>query len=132
MRVMSLFLCLPLVLTSASAREAPLPPAKAFALNWERRGDELRLNWRIPNGYYLYRSHIKATDDAGRALALTTPKGQRKADPTFGDTEVYYRTARATVRHAGAVRLTYRGCQEDGLCYIPVTVRIPTQERSRP
>ncbi|BBF79459.1 cytochrome c-type biogenesis protein DsbD [Asticcacaulis excentricus] len=133
MRVMSLFLCLPLVLTSASAREAPLPPDRAFALSWQRQGDQVRLNWRMPKGYYLYRAHIEAKDASGRPLSVKTPAGRIKPDPTFGPTEVYYGTARASLRHAGPVRLTYRGCQEDGLCYIPITVVIPAlQERPRP
>lgn len=133
MRVMSLFLCLPLVLTSASAREAPLPPDRAFALNWQRQGDQVRLNWRMPKGYYLYRAYIDAQDASGRSLSVKTPAGRIKHDPTFGPTEVYLGEARASLHHGGPVWLTYRGCQEDGLCYIPITVVIPAlQERPRP
>lgn len=130
---MSLCLCLILWFGHASAAPAPLPPQKAFVLTWQRQGDQVRLNWQMPKGYYLYRDHIEAKDASGRPLSVKTPAGQIKPDPTFGPTEVYYGTARASLRHAGPVRLTYRGCQEDGLCYIPVTVLIPAApERPRP
>lgn len=127
MRVVSLFLCLiTLLVLPASAHQSPLPAAQAFRLNWTREGDRVRLNWRMPKGYYLYRAYIEATDATGRPLTVTTAKGQTISDPTFGRVEVYYRTATATIRHTGDIRLSYRGCQQDGLCYMPVSLVILT------
>jgi len=120
---LSLLCCL--LAAPVAAREAPLPAAKAFVLSWTHQDEMLRLNWRMPEGYYLYRAYIEASDENGRPLTVITPRGQHKNDPSFGGVEVYYRTAKASLRYRGAVRLTYRGCQEDGLCYVPVTVNIP-------
>lgn len=110
----------------AGAREAPLPADQAFVLSHKRAADgSLKLSWKIRKGYYLYREHMDAEDAAGQSLLIETPGGQMKADPTFGTVEVYYGRARARIAHRGAVRLTYRGCQADGLCYLPVRVTIP-------
>jgi thioredoxin:protein disulfide reductase len=55
-------------------------------------------------------------------LALATPTGVVKDDPTFGPTEVFYESLTATVAAPGdQMRVTFQGCQEDGLCYPPVT-----------
>lgn len=132
MRPVLLCLSLCLVTAPSAAREAPLPAAKAFVLNWTREAGTLRVQWRMPEGYYLYRAHIEAMDEAGRPLKAITPKGVHKDDATFGGTEVYYRTARARIVYGGAVSLTYRGCQDNGLCYMPVTVHIPAAPASHP
>ncbi|MDC7683307.1 protein-disulfide reductase DsbD family protein [Asticcacaulis sp. BYS171W] len=127
MRVMPFFFVLFLLAAPVAAREAPLPPAQAFAMSYARKGDEVRLRWVMPKGYYLYREHITAADAQGRTLNVRTPNATLKADPTFGPVEVYYGTARADIRHKGAITLSYRGCQEDGLCYIPIRVVIPAR-----
>ncbi|WP_162148417.1 protein-disulfide reductase DsbD domain-containing protein [Asticcacaulis sp. YBE204] len=124
---MSFFLALLVVAAPVAAREAPLPPAQAFAMTYVRQGDAVQVRWVMPKGYYLYREHITASDAQGRTVKIRTPNGTMKADPTFGPVEVYYGTARADIRHKGAITLSYRGCQADGLCYIPVRVVIPAR-----
>lgn len=106
----------------AQALPPPLPVEEAFTLEATPEGEGLTLAWSIEEGYYLYREYLAAEDADGTALALETPEGVAMDDPTFGATEVYYDGVTARVAAPeGPVRITYQGCQEDGLCYPPVT-----------
>jgi thioredoxin:protein disulfide reductase len=89
----------------------------------------LRLDWRIAPGDYLYRDKITVKTAGGEAVAVTTPPGQIKDDPTFGTTEVYHDHVQADIAAAdlpatGQVVVTYQGCAERGICYPPVRKRI--------
>src|SRR5690606_25256317 len=63
---------------------------------------------------------------------LDLPQGDMKADPYFGDTEVYHEDVFAELPVARAtpdaldleLELGYQGCAEDGICYPPETRRI--------
>ena len=117
-----LFISLFLALGPALAAN-PLPVDQAFRLSVLKDTDgRLVLNWRIADGYYLYRDHIEAKDGQGKALVVDTQPGQPKDDPNFGRLEVYYTHATASVKaDAQPLALTYQGCQEDGICYRPET-----------
>jgi thioredoxin:protein disulfide reductase len=113
----------------ASSGDDFLPPEKAFRLSASAEGpDRVRLDWVIAPGYYLYRDRIKIADDAGRIGATAFPEGQVKSDEYFGKQVVYHDELVAIVplTHATdgkplALRVTYQGCAEAGLCYPPVT-----------
>jgi len=108
---------------------APLPASDAFQLEVTRdQQGALVFSWDIAPGYYLYRAHIGARQDDA-ALALTTPPGTAKDDPTFGSTEVYYDSATATLATPvfGTLELTFQGCQDDGLCYAPEIRHVDAQ-----
>ncbi|NBJ10707.1 protein-disulfide reductase DsbD [Microvirga arsenatis] len=93
------------------------------------------LDWAIAPDMYLYRDKVIVSASPGDAkpLPVETSPGQKKDDPTFGETEVYHDAARATVS-AGAlaaasspqtVHVTYQGCAEKlGICYPPETKAI--------
>lgn len=93
------------------------------------RGD-VRLSWTIATGAYLYRDHVKlAAGDPPRAVPATTSPGEMKEDPGFGRVEIWRAKGEALVqaadlRAAGSPRqlsVTYQGCEEDSICYPPVT-----------
>jgi len=112
---------------AAPAAADPLPADEAFQLRASRTADgSVRFDWTIADGYYMYRSHIVAKGVDGSELKLETPHGTTKEDPIFGVTEVYYERATATVPGAShqPIEITYQGCQEDGICYVPQTKRI--------
>ena len=123
---------------SRSGEEDFLPPDQAFALTTKvERPDQVILEWAIAPDYYLYKERVKvSTDTAGvQVSAPLLPKGTPKEDEFLGKTEVYHDTLRATVpisRSAGgalpvALKVTYQGCAEAGLCYNPITKTVQLQ-----
>ncbi len=103
--------------------DAPLRPEEAFVLTaTPLPAGGLALEWQIEDGYYLYRDYLAAATLAGEALVLETPTGITKDDPNFGPSEIYYDTLTARLGETvGTVNITWQGCQEDGLCYPPIT-----------
>ena len=120
-------LVMSLVLTAGavSAQAAPLQPDKAFALTVRPDGQgALQLTWDIADGYYLYRSRFSA-EIGGSTGDLTLPKGETHDDPWFGPEEIFRGTVTARLASPAAeVTLGWQGCQEDGICYAPQTVRL--------
>ena len=94
-------------------------------------GDRVRIDWRVADGYYLYRNKIKVKTAAQATLgALQLPEGESKTDEYFGTQQVYHHpfTGSITVARPGQAALelpltvTYQGCsQVFGVCYPPVT-----------
>ncbi|SEO21945.1 thiol:disulfide interchange protein DsbD [Paracoccus alcaliphilus] len=110
-------------LTAAQAQ--PLQPEDAFALTVSQgEGDALVLNWRIADGYYLYRSSFAAEVD-GQSLPLSLPEGEVYEDPYFGEGQIYRGAVTARLENLGKpVILHWQGCQQDGICYAPQSVRL--------
>lgn len=93
-----------------------------------------------PN-YYLYRDRISFSVVQPPTIAIakvTLPKGEPKADPTFGTVEVFRRPVEAIIdlkrsdrqENQLQLRATYQGCNEPlGVCYPPIektlTVALP-------
>jgi thiol:disulfide interchange protein DsbD len=109
-----------------------LQPDQAFRFDATAEGtDQVRLNWEIADGYYLYRTRIKVitASPAAQLGALQMPAGQIKNDEYFGKQEIYHQELRALVPVARAgvgsldlpLKVTYQGCAEAGLCYPPIT-----------
>ncbi len=112
----------------AHAQQDFLQPEQAFRLNVSKQADgQVRLNWDISKGYYLYRQQMKVeADPVGSAPQVEWPAGTRKTDATFGESEVYHDNVDVRVRVAGAQALTvvWQGCAEAGLCYPPQTQHV--------
>lgn len=108
----------------------PLDPEDAFIIEVLSVSDgRASIGWRIAEGYYLYRDQIAAHTADGAALAVETSAGRIKDDPGFGRVEVYYGNASILLPSAGGeVRITWQGCQEDGICYAPVTSSLSLPE----
>ncbi len=108
-----------------------------FQLKTQTLADgSVRLDWTIGKGAYLYRDHVAVTSGAPpRALAVSRSKGEIKEDPGFGTVEIWRGQGQATVmadvlRAAGSPRelaVTYQGCEEDSICYPPVTKTVSVQ-----
>jgi thiol:disulfide interchange protein DsbD len=112
-----------------------LPPDEAFRFAAIPDGpDHVRLIWQIADGYYLYRTRVKAatTSDQAQLGALEMPTGETKSDEYFGKQEIYHHelVAGVPVARASAAELalplqvTYQGCATAGLCYPPITKEI--------
>jgi len=121
--------------TVSSGSDEFLPPDQAFRFNAFPDGpDRVKLIWQIADGYYLYRSRIKATTTGDQAQlgGLDMPQGETKTDEYFGKQEIYHHelVVGVPVAHASAAELpvplkvTYQGCAHAGLCYPPITKEI--------
>jgi thioredoxin:protein disulfide reductase len=118
-----------------SSEDQFLQPDQAFRFDATAEGtDQVRLNWEIADGYYLYRTRIKVitASPAAQLGALQMPAGQIKNDEYFGRQEIYHLELRALVPVARAgvgsldlpLKVTYQGCAEAGLCYPPITKEV--------
>ena len=122
---MSLLMILMATLAIAQTRAAPLQPEDAFALSVQQDEDgALILNWQIAENYYLYRDGFRADAD-GENIPLTLPEGQGYDDPYFGTTQIYRQNVSATLEPQDQpITMSWQGCQQDGICYAPQTVRL--------
>jgi thiol:disulfide interchange protein DsbD len=83
--------------------------------------------WQMPDGYYLYRHQFGfETDNPAVGLGeAMIPAGKPKVDEWFGDVEVYYHSAQATIPILASnpvrIGISYQGCADAGLCYPPET-----------
>ncbi len=115
---------------TVTGEDGYLDPEVAFVLTSEARAkNDITLNWRIADGYYLYKQRIKLepADTAHPVGAIVLPKGEPHSDEFFGEQEVYRRSLDASFSlppsDAASVdfKITYQGCADAGLCYPPIT-----------
>ena len=113
-------------LPEAQAQGRPLQPDEAFVLT-ARPGEDgvLGLHWRIADGYYLYRSYFAAEAADGSSLPLALPEGEPYDDPYFGEEAIFRHDIGTRVETGGGpVTLHWQGCQQDGICYAPQSIRL--------
>lgn len=115
----------------AVADEELLEPDQAFEFSIEfQDADTFRLSWRIADGYYLYRHKFKfvTQTQSNKIIEPVLPSGQFKIDKQFGKVEVYRDqvTFNLTVQPDPDnklplnVTVTYQGCADVGVCYMPI------------
>ncbi|WP_386069359.1 protein-disulfide reductase DsbD [Tahibacter sp. UC22_41] len=104
----------------------------------------VRLEWKIADGYYLYRSRIKTGKPAaGLSLgSLELPPGEQKHDEFLGEVEVYHDKVAATqpvtldAGDTAEFSVSIQGCheREPKICYPPhatvVKVALPAAAAS--
>ncbi len=117
---------------TGATEAAPLPEAQAFGFEAiAGDGNTLLLRFTPAKGYYLYRDRTHLTLRAN-GIVLAPPRwpaGVTHHDEHFGDVVVYFDQADVTVpllrtrKEAQQVMLgaTFQGCQNDGICYPPMT-----------
>jgi thiol:disulfide interchange protein DsbD len=123
---------------SAKADE-PLPPEVVFTFLPEATApDRIEVRVGVHKDYYLYRSRLKFEVAEGQPVALGTPalpKGDMKTDEYFGEQEVYHHdfvVQLPVVRGSREaftlpLKLSWQGCWEGGLCYLPTTKTFDVQ-----
>ena len=109
-----------------------LPPDQAFKLTIKvRSANTLIAEFEPAEDYYLYKDKIAFEPKSTGTLIekISLPKGKMKDDPTFGQTEVYYKPFQAVISLKReipastqlALAATYQGCNEPiGVCYAPI------------
>ena len=114
----------------------PLPEDQAFAFEAIAfDGNQLLLRFTPARGYYVYRDRTSMALEGAQGVSLQAPrwpKGKAHRDEHFGDVVVYFDQAEVPVplkRHradavTATLRVTFQGCQTDGICYPPMTRRV--------
>ncbi|MEO6362513.1 MAG: protein-disulfide reductase DsbD, partial [Caldimonas sp.] len=118
---------------NSSAPDELLPPEQAFQLTVRAQDADTLIATLTPaKNYYLYRDRISFAIQNPPGVTVdkvSMPRGEIKADATFGDTEVFHRPIDAVIRLGGAgergksleLLATYQGCNEPlGVCYPPI------------
>ena len=109
-----------------------LPPDQAFKLTIKvRSAHTLIAEFKPAKNYYLYKDKITFNPKSAGTLIekISLPQGKMKNDPTFGQTEVYYKPFQAIISLKREIPVstqlslaaTYQGCNEPiGVCYAPI------------
>lgn len=97
-----------------------LPAKEAFIVEDYQRteNDSVKIEWKVADGYYLYKSKIKANSN-GDSLNVKTPQGVTVNDVNFGMQEVFKDNFEMTVKgvNGNTLVIEWQGCAEAGLCY---------------
>jgi thiol:disulfide interchange protein DsbD len=119
---------------SANAQQF-LPAEQAFVVEsyQQSKDGSVEVTWAIAEGYYLYKSKLKALSN-GNELSVTTPQGVTVNDVNFGKQEVFKEDFKMVVDGAaqGELVIKWQGCAEAGLCYPPETTNITLSESVTP
>ncbi len=105
-----------------------LPVEQAYRLNIVATEQGLQLQWRITDGYFLYRHGFKAAVDGRDMLAeARLPSGIVKQDELFGEVEIYHQQMVVDLPIGAdspfVLDVQSQGCSEEGLCYPPYKQR---------
>lgn len=105
-----------------------LEASQVFTLSTpQRQGDRLIAAGHVADGYYVYRTSLRAEDAQGVAVDLALSPGTRHTDEFFGDTDIYTGDALQLSlpgQTSGPVVLHWQGCAEAGICYPPQTMKL--------
>lgn len=101
-----------------------MPVDQAFAFDFKQEGNQVKLNWVIADGYYMYRDKLKFSVNGAELGTVALPKGKPHEDEYFGEQEVYYTyvdipVALKQADENATLTVTFMGCAEGKLCYPP-------------
>lgn len=118
-----------------SSNSGPVDVEEAFIMQPADEGQgKLSLIWQVRDDYYLYRDRVEfVMPDGVKLVARDNAPAVEKDDPLFGNVWVYKQIAQIELQLAGETRevkdavisVTYQGCWEGGICYPPVTKKVP-------
>lgn len=127
------------LLLAAAARGAEefLDPQEAFRFSASLLADgELEIQYRIADGYYMYRDRYRFSVETGTGDSQSVelgpasfPTGEWHEDEYFGRSEIFRNEVLIRIpvvvrgRDATAFRLVAvsQGCADGGICYLPTT-----------
>lgn len=137
-RILTLILLLCSTPALAGLFDAPgqssfVPADQAFMFDFQQQQNEIRLNWQVKEGYYLYRQQIKLTAQQADITPPQLPFGEPHNDEFYGKSEIYRQQLHlpVTINEAAkgaTLTVIYQGCADAGFCYPPETKVIPLSE----
>ncbi|MET0893695.1 MAG: protein-disulfide reductase DsbD [Pseudoxanthomonas sp.] len=119
--------------TGGAVEALPLPQEQAFAFEAIAfDGNELLLRITPAPGYYVYRDRTRMRLEGAAGIGLGQPRWPRGAshrDEHFGAVTVYFDQVEVPVpltrshpdAARGTLKVTFQGCQKEGICYPPMT-----------
>lgn len=122
-------------------QRTPLPEEEAFRAEAIADGASLLIRLTPTSGYYLYRhtfevSPVSPQTQVGSLTTLTP--GEDHQDPHFGLVQIYRGPAEITVPVLATpeknvrVNVAFQGCQNEGICYPPMTRALDVQLETLP
>ncbi len=117
-------LALWLLTSPAHAAEDILPVDEAFKPSVAVNGDQVLVEFKIAEGYYLYRHAFKFKGLAAELGDANIPAGKKKTDEFFGEVETYRKKVSIKLPLLSAstsakLEVKYQGCADAGICYPP-------------
>ncbi|MGR9088760.1 MAG: protein-disulfide reductase DsbD [Gammaproteobacteria bacterium] len=116
-----------------SSQDDLLPEDQAFQFFASVKDSHtVHVNWRIAEGYYLYRekTEVAILDPALVSLGrFTIPRGTPKQDLEFGQVEIFHNELsfdlplirRDSAAQTVQLKANFQGCADRGVCYPPMT-----------
>lgn len=123
-------------LNFTASKDALLPPEQAFQFfATVKDAHTVQVNWKIAEGYYLYREKIQLelTGATGSQLGqYTIPRGVPKHDEAFGQVETFHDELSFDVplvrtdisAQTLTIKAGYQGCADRGVCYPPMSKEV--------
>ncbi|MBT7905114.1 MAG: protein-disulfide reductase DsbD [Porticoccaceae bacterium] len=104
-----------------------IPVEQAYQVDVSVEGSQLRFDWTITQGYYLYRDRFKfnAVDPSSQLQPPIFQTGKIKWDDYFeAELEVYYKSTTVVLPFSTdaqqiEIQIESQGCADAGLCYPP-------------
>ncbi len=121
---------------AGTARYELLQPDQAFEFFASVKDDHtVHVNWRIADGYYLYREKVQfelINADGVKLGTYDVPRGAPKQDEAFGQVETFHDELDFDLplirSNQAAQTITllakYQGCADRGVCYPPMSKKI--------
>ena len=121
-----------------------LQPEDAFKYTATADEQNVTVEWRATQGYYLYKKRmaLSAATPGVTVGESVYPKGEIHKDEYFGEQEIFRGTFKVSAPLAGAkpgdtvaLKLKRQGCADAGLCYPPsewdATVKVEHRRSGR-
>ncbi|MFP1898763.1 protein-disulfide reductase DsbD [Lonsdalea quercina] len=110
-----------------------LPAAQAFVFDFQQQGKQLKLQWIIHSGYYLYRQKIVIHSGGTRLTQVDFPAAERHQDAFFGMVDIFRNRLQLNIPLDGipqgsTLTVSYQGCADAGFCYPPEQHSIPLSQ----
>ena len=125
------------LMRSAFASSSPLPADQAFVFSAHfSRSNEIRAQWQIASGYYLYSKKMHFTFEPQVVADISLPQGEYQYDKDRGRYEAFSGNLSVPILFKTNVQkiqmnIDYQGCSQDGFCYPPMhqslSINLPNQ-----
>ena len=107
-----------------------MPANEVFIISFEESKNDLKINWKIEKGYYLYLNSIKVTKikDVIDYQIIESELFEHE-DEFFGKTMIIRNKIKITIENVDLdgskdMKIRYQGCSDKGFCYPIQTFKI--------